>query len=53
MKDESFLDSAGPVFIISCLTLVLVFTTWVMVRGGGDWGTTTPRTAATAEVASH
>jgi hypothetical protein len=53
MKDESVLDSAGPVFIITMVLAVTVFATWVMLRGQGDWGATTPPADATTEVAGH
>jgi len=47
MKDESFLDSAGPIFIVVALLAVMVLTTWVMVRGNAGWGHT-PQHVATA-----
>jgi len=50
MKDESFLDSAGPVFIVVALLAVMVLTTWVMVRGNAGWGHT-PQHVATAPAA--
>ena len=51
MKDESTLESAGPVFIIVSLAAVMVLTTWLMVRGQGDWGKTPERAVATTAVA--
>jgi len=45
MKDESFLDSAGPIFIISALAAVMVLVTFLMVRGNGDWGDVTHHAA--------
>ncbi|MBW2315165.1 MAG: hypothetical protein JRH10_13315 [Deltaproteobacteria bacterium] len=49
MKDEGVLDSAGPVFIVTCLVAVLVFATWVIERGSGSWGKTVPHTAEQAD----
>ena len=48
MKDESFLDSVGPVFIVASLALFMVLMTWVMVRGNGDWGSTEPPAVSAA-----
>ena len=53
MKDESLLDSAGPVTIIVCLFLVVGVITWVMAKGNGDWGKTTPRSVVAAPAESH
>jgi len=48
MKDESVLESAGPVFIAVALALVMVLTSWLMWRGNGHWGETPPQTVAVA-----
>jgi hypothetical protein len=54
MKDESILDSAGPVFIITAVLAVVVFSGWLMLRGqGGHWGETMPASGEHTTVASH
>jgi hypothetical protein len=53
MKDESVLDSAGPIFIAVALLALVAFTGWLMERGQGDWGETTQHAAAVAEAPSH
>jgi len=45
MKDEAFLDSKGPIFVISALLAVMVLVSWLMVRGNGDWGDVTHHAA--------
>jgi len=46
MKDQSILESAGPLFIAVAVLAVVVFTTWVMVRGQGAWGEARPQALA-------
>jgi hypothetical protein len=53
MKEQSILDSAGPVFIVTCLAAVLVVATWIMVHYRGDWGSGTPEAVVTAPAESH
>ena len=53
MKDESILDSAGPIFIVSCVVVVLVVATWIMVEYQGDWGKGTPEAVATVPAEAH
>jgi len=38
MKDESSLDSLGPLAIIGFLVLVLGVSVWIMRSYQGDWG---------------
>ena len=48
MKDESSLDSAGPLTIAALVAVVVAIASWIMVDGNGSWGHPSPQTLAAA-----
>ncbi len=40
MKEESTLDSAGPLTVIGLLAVVMIVATALMIQGQGGWGET-------------
>jgi hypothetical protein len=38
MKDESLLESKGPIFVATALVAMVVFASFLIVRGHSEWG---------------